>query len=203
MINNLLSDNQYFKEKQFKNQIVIHHTAGGSSAVNTIHGWNFNPEKVGTAFVIDGKIWGGANNFAGEIGQTIIDGNEIDRNKTLERAGSGGAILRDSGRLAADLQKEADQGNLDSKRILTEAGKTLGLAIFNQIQILDPEVCVLGGGLALGSDTYWQAVTDTLKSAESNSVKRRYLVERSFLGSDAVILGAVELSNSKEGLYYA
>jgi predicted NBD/HSP70 family sugar kinase len=62
---------------------------------------------------------------------------------------------------------------------------------------------VLGGGLALGSDTYFQAVTETLKNAESNSVRRRYLVERSFLGSDAVILGAVELTNSKEGLYYA
>ena len=52
---NLLDENQYFKEKQFKNQIVIHHTAGASNAVNVIHGWNFNPEKVATAFVIDGK----------------------------------------------------------------------------------------------------------------------------------------------------
>jgi len=51
----MLTDNQYFKEKQFKNQIVIHHTAGGGNAVNVIHGWNFNPERVGTAFVIDGK----------------------------------------------------------------------------------------------------------------------------------------------------
>ena len=108
---------------------------------------------ISCAFVIDGKVWGGSNNFAGEIGQTIIGGNEIDRDKTLERAASGGAILRDSGKSAADLQKEADEGNLDSKLILIEAGKTLGLAIFNQIQILDPEVCVLGGGLALGSDT--------------------------------------------------
>lgn len=53
IIENLLADNQYFKDKQFKNQIVIHHTAGGGSGVNTIHGWNFNPEKVGTAYVID------------------------------------------------------------------------------------------------------------------------------------------------------
>jgi len=157
---------------------------------------------ISCAFVIDGKVWGGANNFAGEIGQTIIDGNEIDRGKTLERIASGGAILRDSRKYPANLQKEADEGNLDSKRILTEAGKTLGLVIFNQIQILDPEICVLGGGLALGSNTYFEAVKEILKSAESNSVIRRYLVERSFLGSDAVILGAVELSNSTEGLYY-
>ena len=53
IIDNLLDDNQYFKEKQFKNQIIIHHTAGGGNAVNTIHGWNFNTERVGTAYVID------------------------------------------------------------------------------------------------------------------------------------------------------
>ena len=158
---------------------------------------------ISCAFVIDGKLWGGANNFAGEIGQTIISGIEIDRDKTLERAASGGAILRDHGKSAPDLEREAEEGNVDSKRILVEAGNTLGLAIFNQIQILDPEMCVLGGGLALGSGTYFQAVSSILKSAEVNTVKRRYLLERSFLGSDAVILGAVELSNSKEGLYYA
>ena len=50
----MINDNQYFKEKQFKNQIVIHHTAGGSNADNVIHGWNFNVEKVATAYVIDG-----------------------------------------------------------------------------------------------------------------------------------------------------
>lgn len=158
---------------------------------------------ISCAFVIDGKVWGGSNNFAGEIGQTIIDGNEIERSKTLERSASGGAILRDHGKLAADLQRESDEGNLISRSKLVQAGKALGVAIFNQFQILDPEICVLGGGLALGSDTYWQTVTDTLRNAESNSVKRRYLIERSFLGSDAVILGAVELSNTKEGLYYA
>ncbi|MFN5416011.1 MAG: N-acetylmuramoyl-L-alanine amidase [Flavobacteriia bacterium] len=51
----MLKDNQYFKEKQFKNQIVIHHTAGSGNAENVIHGWNFNVEKIGTAFVIDSK----------------------------------------------------------------------------------------------------------------------------------------------------
>lgn len=49
----MLKDNQYFKEKQFKNQIVIHHTAGSGKAVNVIHGWDFNIERVGTAYVID------------------------------------------------------------------------------------------------------------------------------------------------------
>jgi len=158
---------------------------------------------ISCALVIDGKVWGGSNNFAGEFGQTIIEGNEIDRTKTLERAASGGAILRDWGRSAAELEIEANEGNVESRKVLVEAGKTLGLAIFNQIQILDCDVCVLGGGLALGSDIYFQAVTKTLESAESGSVQRRYFVERSILGSDAVILGAVALANSHEDSYHA
>ena len=52
-----LTADQYFKEdcSALKKIIVIHHTAGGPSSVNTIHGWQFNPERVGTAFVISGK----------------------------------------------------------------------------------------------------------------------------------------------------
>jgi len=49
----MIKDTQYFKEKSFKNQIVLHHTAGGGNADNVIHGWDFNPERVGTAYVID------------------------------------------------------------------------------------------------------------------------------------------------------
>ena len=49
-----LTADQYFKEdcSAVKNQIYIHYTAGASSAANTIHGWQFKPERVGTAFVI-------------------------------------------------------------------------------------------------------------------------------------------------------
>ena len=52
-----LTPDQYFKEdySSLKKIIVIHHTAGGASSVNTIHGWQYNPERVGTAFVISGK----------------------------------------------------------------------------------------------------------------------------------------------------
>lgn len=51
----MLKDDQYFKEKQVKTQIVLHHTAGGSNGDNVIHGWDFNQERVGTAYVIDGN----------------------------------------------------------------------------------------------------------------------------------------------------
>lgn len=55
IVNKILNNDQYYREKQFKNQIVLHHTASGGIAENVIHGWNFTPVRVGTAYVIDGK----------------------------------------------------------------------------------------------------------------------------------------------------
>lgn len=55
IIKNHLTEDQYFRDEHKKRQIYIHHTAGGPSAVNTIHGWQFNKERIGTAYVIDGS----------------------------------------------------------------------------------------------------------------------------------------------------
>ena len=54
---NELTPDQYFRDdcSSLKKIIVLHHTAGGASSVNTIHGWQYNKERVGTAFVISGK----------------------------------------------------------------------------------------------------------------------------------------------------
>jgi N-acetyl-anhydromuramyl-L-alanine amidase AmpD len=51
----LLTPNQYYDETYNKKVIVIHHTAGGPNPINVIHGWQFNVERVATAYVIAGK----------------------------------------------------------------------------------------------------------------------------------------------------
>lgn len=50
-----LDETQYFAEKHEKKQIVIHHTVSGPKAENVMHDWNQTKERVGTAFIIDGK----------------------------------------------------------------------------------------------------------------------------------------------------
>lgn len=52
-----LTVDQYKKEdcSALKKQLTLHHTAGGSSPKNVIHGWQSNPEDVATPFIIAGK----------------------------------------------------------------------------------------------------------------------------------------------------
>ena len=53
IIDHPLSDDQYFKDKYTKRQIVLHHTVSNGNAKNVINWWQKQTERIGTAFVID------------------------------------------------------------------------------------------------------------------------------------------------------
>jgi len=59
--------NQYFQDAVKKHQIVLHHTAGNSSGVATINGWNADDRgRIATCVTISGK---GKSTIDGEICQ--------------------------------------------------------------------------------------------------------------------------------------
>lgn len=61
---------QYFQEEHPKKQIVLHHTAGNSSGVNTVKDWNTdNRGKIATCVAISGL--GAQNSSDGEIVQAF------------------------------------------------------------------------------------------------------------------------------------
>jgi N-acetyl-anhydromuramyl-L-alanine amidase AmpD len=63
-----LKETQYIKEETKKNQIVLHHTAGNSSGVNTMINWNNDDRgRIATCVTISGK--GSTNSSDGEIVQ--------------------------------------------------------------------------------------------------------------------------------------
>lgn len=63
-----LNESEYYQEKATKTQIVLHHTAGNSSAVNVMNDWNKDKRgRIATCVSISGK--GSKNTFDGEIVQ--------------------------------------------------------------------------------------------------------------------------------------
>lgn len=63
-----LKPTEYFSEVHTKTQIVLHHTAGNSSAVNVASDWNNDTRgKIATPFIISGP--GAKNSYDGEIVQ--------------------------------------------------------------------------------------------------------------------------------------
>ena len=50
-----LSNAQYFHEESEKTQIYLHHTAGNGSPVAVSRWWNSNSDRIATAFVVGEK----------------------------------------------------------------------------------------------------------------------------------------------------
>jgi len=127
---------------------------------------------IGGGLIIDGQLYSGFNHSAGEIGHMVIDvhgpkcgcGNNgcfealasrtaifqhihaaiKDGEKTVltEMLGPGLEDLR-----SGDLRKAIRRGDKLVDRIVAEAAEYIGIAVGNLINILNPEVVVLGGGV--------------------------------------------------------
>lgn len=118
---------------------------------------------VGGGIVIDGRPLGGANRIAGEWGHNPLPGGEIEgdapacycgRTGCVETWLSGAGLGNDHRRLAGELLSppeiaaRAASGDPDCLASLIRYETRLARALAVVINILDPEVIVLGGGLS-------------------------------------------------------
>jgi len=153
---------------------------------------------IGSGIVINGKIYHGQT-FASEAGHMIVEpgGRECacGRKGHLEAYASGGAIERKykelTGRkkIATDIEIEALQ-NKESEafQIYQEAGKYLGIGLANIASILDPEIIVLGGGLARSDLLIDKAKVEFEKEIFFRDKATKIIKTK--LGDDAGIVGA-------------
>ena len=136
---------------------------------------------IGAGLIIDGRIFRGSGGIAGEIGHTSIDPNGpqcvcglrgclatfIGTPALLERAKD---ILRATGsnRPAPvsidELVNAALDGEPSSVELMRYTGSKLGIGIANMLNLLNPEMVVLGGGIARAGDLVLDTVHKTIRS---------------------------------------
>jgi fructokinase len=125
---------------------------------------------VGGGIVVDGKVIAGANAIAGEWGHNPLPDAGTDAGPPqicgCGRAGcvetwlNGAALARDyrasSGRdaSAAEVAGLAATGDRDAKAAIARFEQRLAVALASILNILDPDVVVLGGGLASIASLY-------------------------------------------------
>jgi glucokinase len=143
---------------------------------------------IGGGIVLDGKIYHGASDVAGEIGHMTIESNgrhcKCGNYGCLEAYASGPAIAvraseginggaesslpqyvgGDLSKLTAQIVYEAahdgDQFALD---IVRETAKLLGAGVANILNIFNPEVVVICGGVTLAGDTLFKPLRGEVK----------------------------------------
>lgn len=119
---------------------------------------------VGGGIVVDGRVLVGANAIAGEWGHNPLPADPTDplparpcycgRNGCIETWLSGPGLAADHlfatriSLAAVDIARQAEDGDSACAATLDRHARRLGRALAGVINLLDPEVIVLGGGLS-------------------------------------------------------
>ena len=156
---------------------------------------------VGGGLVIDDKVWNGRNRIAAEFGHTRIDSeNECYCGRTgcIETFISGPALERYYKEKTGEFKKlreiidlarqNADEVAVETlERLINYFGKAMG----NIINMLDPDVIVIGGGLAKIDELYTLGIERVKNEIFMDEVRTPIL--RPKLGGSAGVYGAAFL----------
>jgi glucokinase len=168
--------------------------------------------RVGAAVVLDGKIFHGTSGYAGELGHVSVDpeGKKCSCGGTgcLEKYVSAPSIaqrveerislnpssalqiITDRPVTAQDVSAAALVGDRMAAVIISEVGRYLGMAIANVINLLNPEMVVLGGGLMEAGDVLLKPTIEEVKRRALSPCYDDCRIIPGSLGTSAWVIGS-------------
>ncbi|GIV18799.1 MAG: N-acylmannosamine kinase [Armatimonadota bacterium] len=169
---------------------------------------------IGGGLILDGRLYHGTNDLAGEIGHTtvLLDGPPCGCGKRgcLEALASGPSIARRARELADDspeslvwqrtspeevtaqhVVEAALEGDTFARFVLAEAATYMGIGIANVAQILNPERVVLGTIAVKAGDLVLEPLRRALEVHAWSRVREVLQVVPAQLGDRAQDLAAV------------
>lgn len=153
---------------------------------------------VGAGVVLGRRLYQGSHWAAGEVGHMLLDRTAANCPSIHERGYLESVIASDRLRerahltaapvsLAKALAEAAKHKDQVAAGILADLAAHLSLAVANLAAALDPELIVLDGEL-------FDLVTDRIREVVELAIPWPVRIERSALGNDAVLLGAISMA---------
>ncbi len=173
---------------------------------------------VGGSIVTDGRLLRGSKNFAGEIGHmTLCEAGprcHCGNRGCLEAYVGAYALIREARRRLSERRSRYLSRWVDGGRVLTpkliaeaaslgdraardvfeEAGAHLGTAIASVINIFNPDVIALAGGVSKGFHLMKPRVEDEIRKRAFPESRRVARITRARLGTRAAAIGAALLA---------
>jgi glucokinase len=170
---------------------------------------------VGGGIILDGKLWRGVDGAAAEIGHMCVDpfggvACTCGSRGCLEVFASATAIVRmtqeasprypdsvlhnQENRTAEMIFEAGKQGDELAIEIFRRMGVYLGIGLANLINILNPELIVIGGGVVNGWDLFEKHMHQQVEERAFPLLTARLKIVRAKCGDDAGLLGAARLA---------
>ena len=178
---------------------------------------------IGGAVIIDGKLYIGVCGSAGEIGHMTIDSSgpkcECGNIGCFEMLASGKAMAREaterighgersslseivSDRLANITAKEvalaAQKGDSLATEVISNAATYLGIGLVNLVNIFNPAMIIVGGGVANMGDRLLEPARQMVREKAFPVSAAAVRIVATELGDDAGLLGAAFFAFNQE-----
>jgi len=170
---------------------------------------------IGGGIIINGKLYLGSSGSAGEIGHMTIDVNgpkcSCGNIGCLERLVSGKAVAEEAIRrlsqgersslteivggkvksiTAEKVSLAAQNGDSLAQDVISKAAIYLGIGLINLVNIFNPEMIIIGGGLAKMGDLLLEPARRAVRERAFQLSARLVRIVPAQLGDDAAVLGA-------------
>ena len=168
---------------------------------------------VGGGAVLNGQVYRGATGNGAELGHVVVDwqgracrgcggrgcleayvsGTSIaERARELRGGGSSLAALEQV--TAADVAAHAAAGDPLAARVWRETVDALGAGLTSIVNMLEPELVVLGGGVTRSGDALIAPARAAVRAAAMTPGGRAVRVERAALGDRVGVVGAAAVA---------
>lgn len=152
---------------------------------------------IGGGIIINKKLYRGAIGSAGEFGHMTIhiNGPKCGCGKYghLEALASGSALKKKTGMDAIALELAARQGDKKAQKAIAEIAHYLAIGIAGLVNIFNPEMVIIGGGLSNMRELLITPIKKDLKKHALTLPAKSVRIVRAKLGTKAGVLGAAAL----------
>lgn len=171
---------------------------------------------IGCGIIINRDIYCGASGSAGEIQLPVnieikqsgnapgiasygVKGADLGiTEEAKKRIDKDSEILRLAGGKKESITKEmvfeaAQKGDKLAQTILKEAAAWLGIKVAYLINIFNPQLVIIGGGIEKAGNVFMDALSGYVKNYAFEEVFNATKILPSFLGEDAIAVGAASL----------
>ena len=178
---------------------------------------------IGGGIIINGKLYSGASGSAGEIGHMTIDDNgprcSCGNTGCLETLVSGTAVTKEAikrirqgerssiaeivgGKVenitAEKVSLAAQDGDSLALEVILKAATYLGVGLVNLVNIFNPEMIIIGGGMAKMGDLLLNPARQVVRERAFQLPAQAVRIVSAQLGDDAGVLGAAVFAWQQE-----
>jgi len=172
---------------------------------------------IGGALVLNGELFVGAHGMGAELGHITVDprgprcgcGNYgcmealasatavVREFKEAVEGGESSSLKVSAGMGAKEIAEAAYGGDELAARVFSKAGGYLGVGLASIINVFDPDVIVLGGGMSASFDLLRDSMWYEIKARALARMVEQVEVVPAQLGNRAGVLGAAHLAFGK------